>query len=551
MSLQLVNQYIVSEQTSRIAEAAFPQGTLCLRIYKEFGTIFNDEDFSDFFPSQGQPAESPFRLALVTILQFVEGLSDRAAADAVRGRIDWKYLLCLEIDDPGFDYSVLSEFRTRLLKSGAEKFIFEKLIKVFCEKGLLKSGGRQRTDSTHVLAAIRNMSRLELVGETLRSALNTISTVDPGWIQEHIPVHWVEQYKRRIEGYVLPKSEPQWAEYATQVGIDSHKLLSLIYSSESSQWLSKIPAVDILRRVFMSNFYISDEIISYRAKDNIPPASLHITSPYDSEARYGRKRATTWIGYKVHLTETCDQDAPHLITNVITETTQTGDNDAIPNIHENLSLSGLLPTTHLVDAGYIEAKGIVISKSQHNINLLGPPQYNRHWQSKEGKGFDLSNFQIDWENKVVKCPNEKTSNTWKNTKDSRGNDVVNVVFAKSDCSNCSQLRQCTKNKTQRRTLTLRPQELHDALVQARKQEQTVEFKKEYNLRAGIEGTISQGVRAFELRKVRYIGMAKAKLQQFVNAAAMNFVRIDSWLAGNIPETSRESAFARTMLPLVA
>src|SRR5919108_3597937 len=115
MSLQPKSCYEAPEETARVARVAFPQGTLCTRIYDALGTIFQDADFVLLFPAQGQPAEAPVRLALATILQFVEGLSDRAAADAVRSRIDWKYLLCLELTDPGFDHTVLSEFRTRLV----------------------------------------------------------------------------------------------------------------------------------------------------------------------------------------------------------------------------------------------------------------------------------------------------------------------------------------------------------------------------------------------------------------------------------------------------
>lgn len=127
MSLQPQTHYAVPEQTARVARAAFPKGTLCLRIYDEFASIFQDQDFADLFPQRGQSAHAPFRLALITILQFLEGLSDRQAADAVRARIDWKYLLCLELDDAGFDYSVLCEFRARLLDGGAERRLFDKL----------------------------------------------------------------------------------------------------------------------------------------------------------------------------------------------------------------------------------------------------------------------------------------------------------------------------------------------------------------------------------------------------------------------------------------
>src|SRR5919205_4629243 len=150
MSLSPSQLYSVPTQTQRVARAAFPKGSLCLRLSDELGTLFDDQDFADLFPPQGQPAAAPFRLALVTVLQFVEGLSDRAAADAVRGRLDWKYLLCLALEDPGFDHTVLSEFRTRLLAGEAEALLFDTLLNRFREHGYLKARGRQRTDATHV-----------------------------------------------------------------------------------------------------------------------------------------------------------------------------------------------------------------------------------------------------------------------------------------------------------------------------------------------------------------------------------------------------------------
>jgi transposase len=153
MSLHPVSSYRVPELTARVARAAFPKGTLCLRLYDELGTIFTDHDFAELFAQRGQPAEAPFRLALITVLQFLEGLSDRQAADAVRARIDWKYLLCLDLDDPGCDYSILCEFRARLLAGGAEHKLFDLVVDRLREHRLLKARTRQRTDSTYVLAA--------------------------------------------------------------------------------------------------------------------------------------------------------------------------------------------------------------------------------------------------------------------------------------------------------------------------------------------------------------------------------------------------------------
>ncbi len=179
MSLKPTPIEPVPEQTVRVARTAFPKGNPYLLLRDELGTIYRDEDFADLFPNVGQAGLSPWRLALVTVMQFRENLSDRQAAEAVRARIDWKYLLGLELTDPGFDFSVLSEFRTRLLNGAAEERLLQKLLERCGELGLVKARGKQRTDSTHVLASIRVLNRLELVAETLRAALNQLATLAP------------------------------------------------------------------------------------------------------------------------------------------------------------------------------------------------------------------------------------------------------------------------------------------------------------------------------------------------------------------------------------
>ncbi len=154
--------------TQQVAKTAFPNGSLAMTLREELGPIFEDTDFADLYPAIGQPAESPARLALVTILQFAEDLPDRQAADAVRGRIDWKYALGLELTDPGFHYSVLSEFRQRLVAKGKELLLLDKLLEQCAVLGLLKGKHKQRSDSTHVIAAVRGLTLLELAGETMR-----------------------------------------------------------------------------------------------------------------------------------------------------------------------------------------------------------------------------------------------------------------------------------------------------------------------------------------------------------------------------------------------
>ena len=203
----------VPEETARVARAAFPKGNAFMQMRDELGVIWEDEDFADLFPRRGQPALAPWRLALVTVMQFSEDLSDRQAADAVRARIDWKCALGLELSDSGFDFSVLSEFRDRLLEGGAEQLLLERMLERFAERGWVKARGRQRTDSTHVLSAVRVLNRIELVGETMRAALSALAIAAPEWLRERAPQEWFSRYGRPVYDH-LPKGVSARKEYA-------------------------------------------------------------------------------------------------------------------------------------------------------------------------------------------------------------------------------------------------------------------------------------------------------------------------------------------------
>jgi transposase len=225
----------IPEQTARVASAAFPKGNPYLLLRDHLGTIFQDEDFAPLFPTWGYPGLPPWRLALVTIMQFRENLSDRQAAEAVRARIDWKYLLGLELTDPGFDFSVLCEFRDRLLAGSAEALLLDTLLERCRTMGLLTARGQQRTDATHVLAAIRVMNRLELVAETLRATLNDLATVAPTWLQALAPPAWYERYGKRSEDTRLPQGQAKRDAYAQLVGEDGFTLLDALEAPETPE----------------------------------------------------------------------------------------------------------------------------------------------------------------------------------------------------------------------------------------------------------------------------------------------------------------------------
>src|SRR6185503_4314447 len=244
----------VPEETARVARAAFPKGHPYLTFRDALGTIFQDEDFTALFPAWGQPGLPPWRLALVTILQFRENLADRQAAEAVRARIDWKYLLSLELTDPGFDFSVLSAFRDRLLAGSAEELLLDKRLERCRALGLLTARGQQRTDSTHVLAAVRVLNRLDLVAETLRATLNALATVAPDWLQGLAPLAWYERYGRRIEDTRLPQGQASRDAYAQMVGEDGFALLDALEAPETPEALRALPLITTLRQTWQRHY---------------------------------------------------------------------------------------------------------------------------------------------------------------------------------------------------------------------------------------------------------------------------------------------------------
>jgi hypothetical protein len=489
------------------------------------------------------------RLALITLVQFMEGLSDRQAADAVRTRIDWKYLLCLELTDRAFDHTVLSEFRTRLLVHGAERRRFDAILTRATEHGWVKAGGRQRSDSTHVLGAMHLLGRIEVVAETLRHTLNVLATRAPDWLQAHTGPAGAERYADRPSEYRLPKGEAKRIAWADQIGADGMALLMALFDVSAPPELRALPAVEILRQVWVQNFMVQEERTVWRDNDNTPPSGRYIGSPYDPETRYATKRETRWTGYKVHLTETCDEQRPNLITNVETTSAAVADDAVTEHIRERLAQRQLVPDKHIADTGFVNSALFVSSRDTYGIDLIGPTRSDNHWQAQAGAGFAARDFVIDWEQQTVTCPQGNSSSSWTAAVGKFKNHVIKIKFGKRACRECSVSAQCTRTLPPRRTITIRPQAQHEALLAGRQREQTAAYAVEYARRAGVEGTIAQGVRSHEMRRWRYCGQPKTHLQHLMTAAAINVVRILRWLAGEPKATTQVSAFARLYQPV--
>jgi len=539
------NLPIVPEETRRVAHAAFPKGTLCLRIADALGPVYQDSQFMALFPRRGQPAEAPGRLALAVVLQFMENLSDREAADAVRGRIDWKYALGLALTDPGFDHTVLSEFRTRLVTGDAGLLLLDTLLQRLQEQGLVKARGRQRTDSTHVLAAVRTLNRLERVGETMRAVLNEVATVAPGWLQAMAPTAWYERYGRPVENYRLPKTEAARQDLAATIGADGQQLLSSIDAATEQTELAQLPAVQVLRQVWATQYVTEDGSMRLGSAAELPPSAKQVCSPYHPEARYSKKRDTTWVGYKVQVTETCDPacEGPHVITNVETTPATTPDDNMVAVVHQSLEKRGLLPGEHLVDKGYTDSHVLVDSKQHYGVTITGPVADDPSWQARLDDGLTKAVFEVDWDRKVVTCPAGKQSISWLPSTHTESGMVFEARFATRDCFPCPLRPRCTRGKREPRIVGMQAREHFEALQGARKHQKTEAFRERYAARAGIEGTHAQAVSRCGLRRCRYVGLAKTRLQHILTAVAINLARVAEWCAGTPIAKTRRSRFA--------
>ncbi|MEU9182953.1 IS1182 family transposase [Streptomyces sp. NPDC048550] len=542
MSMQPKGSGEIPAETVRVARAAFPKGSLAIRVRDELGPLFTDEEFADLFPVRGKPAWSPGRLVLVLVLQFVEGLTDRQAAEAVRARIDFKYALGLELTDPGFDFSVLSEFRDRLVQADAGRRVLDGILAAAREKGLLKSAGRARTDSTHVLSSARQLNWLERVTETLRSALNAIAQAEPDWLVDIAEPDWFRHYATRAEDSRFPKDRARRDEVGSRIGADGTRLLEAAFAPGAPHGLHALDEVEILRQTWVQCFHLVDGEVRRRDPKDRPPGATLLVTPYDTDARGCIKRDTAWDGYRVHLTETCEPGAPNLVTNVVTTDSTVQDQVMSARIHAALAARDCLPAEHWVDAGYPTASQIVAARRDHGVELLGPMAASTAAQS--GGPFSQDAFTIDWNTQQVTCPNGITSTQWRESRSQQGLPVIRVRFSPADCRSCSHLRDCVNSpKAERREITLRRRDEHDAVREARAEQQTDEWKERYKIRAGVEGTISQAVGRCGLRRSRYRGLAKTSLQHQLTGAAINLARIDAHLTDTPRARTRTSHFA--------
>ena len=245
--------------------------------------------------------------------------------------------------------------------------------------------------------------------------------------------------------------------------IAGFSILQTLGQNEDLEWLGELEGVEVLRQVWLQQFWLDDGTVRLGKTEPMPLPGGRIHSPYDPQARYATKREIHWLGYKVHLTESCgDKNYPNLITQVHTTAATAPDVKATTVIEQSLAeRGGVTPAQHIVDAGYMSSELLLESqrKYQSKLELVGPLRVDASWQSRSGSGYENEHFEVDWEQQQVKCPQGVVSSNWRIDKDKDsldGPSYISVRFARHECDKCEARAKWTRNANRGRTLRLRP-----------------------------------------------------------------------------------------------
>jgi hypothetical protein len=446
-----------------------------------------------------------------------------------------------------------------------------------------------------VVAAVAALNRLELAGESVRAALEALAAAHPGWLEQRICLaDWNRRYGTPMTSWRPPQSEARREELAIAYARDGYALLEAVYDPSAPPWLRELPAVDVLRRVLVQNYTRAitaggREVIKRREKepegDGLPPGHARIASPYDTDARWGVKREEFWLGYKLHVTETCDdpppctcslasaagqaaagsagagaQDRghdtgcahlafPNLITHVATTDATVTGNQMTTAICEDLARKNLAPGRSYLDSGYLSAAVVVSALTTWGIALIGPLLADTSAQARAGAGYARADFTAGYDTQTVTCPQGKRSVSWTPCAQ-RGKDAIVATFSPGDCGPCPARSLCTTSGRNRRQLTVLPRDLAEAQAAARAAEKTIPFQADYARRAGVEGTMHQAT-SHGARRARYRGLPKTRLDHVYMACALNLLRLEAFWTGTPLDRRRTSHLARLELGLVA
>ncbi|MFI6056177.1 transposase [Streptomyces violascens] len=323
-------------------------------------------------------------------------------------------------------------------------------------------------------------------------------------------------------------------------GRDGQKVLAALWACGAPGRLRTLPQVEVLRQVWVHHYYWDEEgQLRWRDGHALPPASLRFDSPYDTDAHYCTKNGTEWSGYRVHYTETCEEQRPEIVVHVATTIAPVQDGQLTEQIHDDLAQAALAPAEHVVDAAYITPAHIQRAQQVHGITLLGSPTTAARPRAARASGSPRSRSTGIYGRRRVPAARPAPS---RGRSRINGHEYLQFRFAKADCLACPDRHPCTASATRPRSIALLPQPLHEIQVQNRLDQQTEEWQRRYAARVGIEATLSQTVRSNGLRRTRYRGLAKTHVQHVLTAMACNLTRTADWIAATPRERTRSSRF---------
>ncbi len=527
----------IPEETRVVGEKLLAENSVYRLIGQQGDEMIRDADFEDMYSVEGRPGINPIVLAYVTVFQFLEKLPDRKAAEMAVWRMDWKYALRQELTWLGFHYSDLCNFRKRLLNNQQEMLIFEQVVGYLREKGHIKAKGKQRTDATHILGRVMHLSRLELVQETIRLAVGALINADAPWSLYHLPSTFVESHSARRDDYGLSKTKVK--EKMQKAGEAGYWLMERV-EQHGKAALKELSEMQNLKRVLEEQFSWSDDENRPKARPNKEMKGDILQTPHDPAVRYGSKRGQGWQGYKLQVSETIEEEGEtqpaRFITDIEVTPANESDQAALEALQERLIEREVAPTEQYVDQGYMSGEHIHTSREK-GIDLRG---YVPGGGSQKEEGFRLADFIVDIDKQQAICPAGKKSVRWTEVTPGTPKNVAYRASFGEQCRACPFFAsgQCTTNPAGRR---LDINRYHDELQARRLESKSKAFQLEMNQRNGVEGTISELVRAHGARHSRYRGLAKNQLQASFIGAATNLKRLAKTL--NLLFSIRRWAFA--------
>jgi hypothetical protein len=470
----------------------------------------------------GRPGVEPVVLLGVMLLQFMERLPDRQAARELKYNLGWKHALNLEIGERGFHHTTLFYFRQRLALHAKSDLVMRMMTQALGKEGLIAKESKQRLDSTHILAAVARLSRLECVRETLRLALREL---EPSL--ETRPSFWAEYWERYVESKLDYKSsEEQLKSKFTQCGLEIYRLIEWVKENQSQAQYGQ--QMELLAEVFNQQYQI--------IKAEIEPIKINETgvvqNPHDADAQWSAKgqakEKKEWVGYKVQIAETVVQKQseskekePQFITSVVTQKASESDEAGLEESLEQQEQIGQdKPKELYVDGAYVSGEKLTQAQEQ-GWELMGPaqPSANRWGISDQ---YRIEAFDIDIKERQAQCPGGYQSTQCSRIKEARKKHAQYRYEWSYHCHQCPLRQECVPDGQRHRTIIV--SEYHEALQKRRREQQSPEFKEQMHQRNGIESTISELVRAHGMRRSRYRGFIKVQLQNFTIAAACNAKR---------------------------